>query len=80
LEEKLNLKKREVERLNKNLAKEKNLVIDLKKKVRDSRSFSSNSTKDLENIIFSLHDNFNTVIDICVGNINDFKNALCSFG
>jgi Na+/phosphate symporter len=74
------LKKRELDRLTKNLTKEKNLVNDLKKKVRDSRNFSNTATKDLEAIIFSLNDNFTTVIDICVENIKDFKDSLCAFG
>ena len=66
--------------MTKNLSKEKNLVADLKKKVRDSRNFTSSSSKDYEAVIYSLHDDFGIVIDICIGNIEDFKNALCCFG
>lgn len=80
LEEKLNIKKREVDRLTKNLNKEKNQVMDLKKKIKDSRNFSTNSLKDYEAVICSLHDDFDTVIEICIANIKDFKNGLCSFG
>ena len=80
MEEKFNTKRREVDRLTKNLSKEKSLINDLKKKVRDSRNFTSNSSKDYENLIYSLHDDFGIVIDICIGNIQDFKSALCNFG
>jgi len=80
LEEKINSKKREVDRLTKNLSKEKSQVMDLKKKVKDSRNFSNNSMKDYEALIFSLYDDFDIVIEICIANVKDFKNGLCSFG
>ena len=66
--------------IKKEFEKGKEFVNDLKKKVRDSRNFSNTTTKDLESIIFSLNDNFSTVIEICIENIKDFKDSLCAFG
>lgn len=73
-------KKREFERLNKNLTKEKKIVFELKKKVKDSRSFQNNSTKDYEGLIGSLHEDMAVVIGICIENIDDFKRGLVALG
>lgn len=73
-------KKREMDRMSKNLTKEKKMVMDLKKKVKDSRSFSTSSTKDYEGLIGSLHEDMSLVISICIENIEDFKKGLVSLG
>lgn len=74
------LKKRELDRTSKNLAKEKKIVMELKKKMKDTRSFSNSSTKDYEGLIGSLHEDMSIVIGICIDNIEDFKKGLVSLG